>query len=34
MRKPDRRQRIPDQTTAKFGKLAIRRGARLDNSDD
>ena len=36
---PDRERhreldRVADQITAKFGKLAIRRGARLDKDDD
>ena len=37
--RPDRERhreldRVADQITAKFGKLAIRRGARLENSDE
>ncbi|MDA0835644.1 MAG: DNA polymerase IV [Planctomycetota bacterium] len=37
--RPDRNRhqdvdRVADQITAKFGKLALRRGARLDTSDD
>jgi hypothetical protein len=36
---PDRERhqeldRVADQITEKFGKLAIRRGARLDRSDE
>ncbi len=37
--RPDRERhqeldRVADQITAKFGKLALRRGTRLDKSDD